>query len=110
MMLHPSRQRKRNGRTLVVVRSGKSTAVAFVNIDRPAFDAQWGDVLEDDDGPIEETFTIEPFPSRMTGTKAWVNRNTLTGSAGAGRRDRGVAGARRRLTETRRRRCPAFAQ
>jgi hypothetical protein len=41
MMLHRSRQRKRNGRTLVVVRSGKSTAVAFVNIDRPAFDAQY---------------------------------------------------------------------
>jgi hypothetical protein len=35
MMLLRSRQRKRNGRTLVVVRSGKSTAVAFVNIDRP---------------------------------------------------------------------------
>jgi hypothetical protein len=41
MMLHGGRERKRKRPTLVVVTSGRSTAVAFVNIDRPAFDAQY---------------------------------------------------------------------
>jgi len=59
---------------------------------------------------IEEMFTIEPFPSRRTGTKAWLIRNTLTGSAGAGRRDHSVVGARRRLRKPGDDGAAAFAQ